>query len=324
MNTNKKAKGQFFTTTNPFDSDLFLKWFNSISNIKNELLLEPFAGSGNIVRMLKDLGFINQWECFDIEPPIINELPIRKQDTLKNYPQGFKVALTNPPYLAKNSATRNNLAFPTTKYDDLYKVCLEAMLCNNKYVAAIIPESFITAGLFHNRLYGVVSLTCKMFEDTNCPVCLALFNDNQTKDFVVYSDNKKIGDYQRIKQRLTKSKNCLNFSFNNPIGEIGMFGVDNTKERSIKFVKGTDIDSNIVKPTSRAITRIDIKNNNTNINYQLLINNANKVLNQYRDNTCDIFLTAFKGLRKDNKYRRRLDYQNAKTILNIAYEETYG
>lgn len=324
MNVNKKTKGQFFTITNPFDSDFFLKWFNNIPNIKNELLLEPFAGSGNIVRMLQTIGLKNQWKCFDIEPLTIKGLPIKEQDILKNYPKGFSVAITNPPYLAKNSATRNNLPFPETKYDDLYKVCLETMLNNNKYVAAIIPESFITQGLFHNRLYGVVSLTCKMFKDTDCPVCLALFNDNKTKDFVIYSDNKKIGHYQQIKQSLTRSKNSLNLSFNNPKGEIGLFGIDNTKESSIKFVIGNCIKPNIVKPTSRAITRIGIDTNNTNINYKLLVEIANKVLNEYREGTYDLFLTAFKGLRKDNRYRRRLDYKNAKKILDIAYEEIYG
>ncbi len=324
MNVNKKAKGQFFTITNPFDNDLFLEWFKNIPNIKNELLLEPFAGSGNIVRMLQDIDFKNQWKCFDIEPIKTKSFQIKKQDTLKNYPKGFSVAITNPPYLAKNSATRNNLPFPETKYDDLYKVCLETMLNNNKYVVAIIPESFITQGLFHNRLYGVVSLTCKMFEDTDCPVCLALFNDNETKDFVIYSDNKEIGYYQQIKQSLAQPKNSLNLSFNNPKGEIGLFGVDNTKESSIKFVHGDCIESNIVKPTSRAITRIGLDTNNTNINYTLFINSANKILNEYRESTYDLFLTAFKGLRKDNRYRRRLDYQNAKKILDIAYEEIYG
>lgn len=321
MRINKIPMGQFFTTTNPFDNDLFSEWFNNIPNIKNELLLEPFAGSGNIVRMLQTRGLKNQWKCFDIEPPSIKELLIKKQDTLKNYPKDFSVAITNPPYLAKNSATRNNLPFPTTKYDDLYKVCLETMLNNNKYVAAIIPESFINQGLFNNRLYGVISLTFKMFDDTDCPVCLALFNDWNSDDFLIYSDDKEIGYYQQIKQSLPKPKNPLNLSFNNPQGEIGLFCVDNTKESSIKFVMGDCIEPSIIKPTSRSITRISIDTNNTDINYQLLIDNANKILNEYRDSTCDIFLTAFKGLRKDNRYRRRLDYRNAKRILNIAYEQ---
>lgn len=324
MNTNKKAKGQFFTITNPFDNDLFREWVGNIPNIKNELLLEPFAGSGNIVRMIKDLGLKNQWQCFDIEPLTIKEFPIKAQDTLKNYPKGFNVAITNPPYLAKNSATRNNLAFPTTKYDDLYKVCLETMLNNNKYIAAIIPESFITAGLFHDRLHSVISLTYKMFDDTDCPVCLALFNEDKTKDFVIYSDNKEIGYYQQIKQSLTKPKHSLSLSFNNPTGKIGLLGVDNTRENSIKFVLGRSIEPNMVKPTSRAITRIGIKGNNANIDYNLLIEKANKVLNKYRTSTSDLFLTSFKGLRKDNRYRRRLDYKNAKKILNIAHEEIYG
>jgi hypothetical protein len=324
MNVNKKLKGQFFTTTNPFANKLFLKWFNNIPNIKNELLLEPFAGSGNITKMLQNVGLKNQWKCFDIEPSTTKDLPIKQQDTLKKYPKGFNVALTNPPYLAKNSATRDNLPFPKTKYDDLYKFCLETMLSNNKYVAAIIPESFITQGLFHNRLYGVVSLTYKMFDDTDCPVCLALFNPGKSKDFLIYSDNKELGYYQQIKQTSINPQKSLNLTFNDPTGAIGLFGVDNTKENSIKFVLGDSIDSNTIKPTSRAITRISINSSNANIDYNLLVNNANEILNKHRESTFDLFFTAFKGLRKDRKYRRRLDYKNAKNILTIAYEKIYG
>ena len=41
--TQKKETGQFYTITNPFDNWYFKVWFNSI---KDEVVLEPFAGFG--------------------------------------------------------------------------------------------------------------------------------------------------------------------------------------------------------------------------------------------------------------------------------------
>ena len=43
------------------------------------------------------------------------------------------------------------------------------------------------------------------------------------------------------------------------------------------------------------------------------------MLNDFRRETYDIFLTPFKGLRKDFRYRRRLDYALARNIVNYVY-----
>ena len=51
---NKRLFGQYFTITNPFETVGFYKWFNSIPNYENEMILEPFAGGNNIPRMIKD------------------------------------------------------------------------------------------------------------------------------------------------------------------------------------------------------------------------------------------------------------------------------
>lgn len=65
-NLEKKILGQFFTTTNPFSVDIFHEWFSLIPENKKEILLEPFAGANNIVKMIKDLGYTYNWHCFDI------------------------------------------------------------------------------------------------------------------------------------------------------------------------------------------------------------------------------------------------------------------
>lgn len=321
-------KGQFFTITNPFLHDLFYKWSDTIPNFKSKEILEPFAGCNNIVDMIDGIGFNNNWKCFDIDPEckILTEdskFQVETRDTLNNFPTEYEVVITNPPYLAKNSATRSGLSFPDSKYDDLYKIAVDKMLLHSKYIAAIIPESFITQELFHNRLYGVVSLTMRMFEDTDCPVCLALFVPEENKknidDFLIYSGDRKVGTYLEMQRHLKNPSKKLNYVFNDPKGVIGLYAIDDSKTDSIKFVKGETIDSKSIKDSSRSITRISIPDNNINID--ALIERANSILSEHRKNTSDLFLTPFKGLRKDGKYRRRLDFKNAKRILNLAYME---
>ena len=328
----KKLNGQFFTVTNPFVSNSFYLWFESIPKEKRKIIIEPFAGSNNIVKMINDLKLADiKWYCYDILPPDYNAVPevnVIKLDTIENFPSisNAYIAITNPPYLAKNSATRSGLPFKYNEYDDLYKKCLEVMLKNCEYVGAIIPESFITANLFHNRLKTVISLTCKMFDDTDCPVCLALFSPENEIDnehgFEIFrqGDITRIGTFKELDALSIKCDyNKKNWVFNDKKGDIGILCCDNTKTASIKFVKGCEIDPECIKVSSRAKTRIS--GLPENINLDEFINKCNSILNKYRLSTKDVFLTSFKGLRDDKMYRRRLDFETAKNIMGFALKE---
>ena len=124
---NKILNGQFFTITSPFNHDLFFRWYELIENVESEIFIEPFAGSNNIIKMIEELDLPQSkgWKTYDIDPPSYNAVPefnVFKQDTIEDFPKGHKVGITNPPYLAKNSATRRNMPFPDTEFDDLYKL----------------------------------------------------------------------------------------------------------------------------------------------------------------------------------------------------------
>lgn len=330
-NDKKKENGQFFTITNPFNLKIFKKWFNLVYN--NETILEPFAGSNNIVKLVNDVYDKINFNSFDIDTTFENRYPdvkIKKRDTIKNFPKGYKIVITNPPYLAKNSATRNGLYYPETKYDDIYKYALEIMLKNVDNVAAIIPESFITSGLFIDRLYAVASLTTKMFNDTECPVCLAMFIKNKQKidldenNFYLYHMDEKVGEYKKILNNLNlflSNKEYTMWKFNDVNGNIGIKCVDNTKEPTIYFLEGMKIEKKNIKVSSRALTRVS--GLPRNIKKERFINKCNNIINEYRKETKDVFLTSFKGLREDNCYRRRLDFNTAKKIMNKALEELY-
>lgn len=315
----KRTLGQYFTVGNPFELTPFKQWFNSIPNLDNEIILEPFAGSNNIPRLL-NIG--NQFACFDIDVSYENTYPkfeIVANDSIKNYPLGFNVVVTNPPYLGKSSASRLNLTYEYPEYDDLYKKCLEVMLQNSKYIAAIIPESFITAKIFTERLVTVISLPCKLFTDTDCPVCLALFSPEESLDFSIYSLNTFIGTYSKLRDFIPCSSLNLDLKFNNPEGELGIKCVDSTSSPDIQFVEGNTIPSASIKVSSRSSTRVKCDFGIT----PEFIKACNDILNTFRENTYDVFMTSFKGLRKDGMYRRRLDFDMARRIINMAYERLY-
>lgn len=331
---NKKIQhGQYFTRANPFILVPFKKWFSFLP--QNPKLLEPFSGSNNLVKMIYEIFGDIKWESFDIDPPKENFFPdvtIKRRDTILNMPNGFGAIITNPPYLAKNSSTRKGLSWHRdNKYDDLYKFCLEKMLENYDFVAAIIPESFIVSGLFHSKLFGVISLTQNMFTDTDCPVCIAMFVSKKIKnqenlrvnDFKIWQMDKFLGTYNELlnvynTKLAIDDDRKMKFVFNDKNGILGLRGVDNTNTNSIRFVLGSEINPDDIKTTSRAITRIGVSLKLNKKETEKIIARSNDLLKEYREETQDVFMTAFKGLRKDGKYRRRLDFETAEKILNQA------
>lgn len=327
---NKILNGQFFTITSPFNHDLFFRWYELIENVESEIFIEPFAGSNNIIKMIEELNLPQPkgWKAYDIDPPSYNVVPefnVFKRDTIEDFPKGHKVGITNPPYLAKNSATRRNMPFPDTELDDLYKLSLQVMLEHLEYVAAIIPESFITQDKLMGRLYGVISLNEKMFEDTSVPVCLALFTPDLLVDFEVYRGDLKLGMYKDLKKELNLFK--LNtdtikkkWKFNDINGEIGLRAIDSTSGPSIEFIKVDNVDKSKIKHSSRSLTVISGIKFNNELELESFLNTCNKLLNSYRDKTQDVFMTSFKGLRDDMKYRRRLSFAEARILLDKAYE----
>jgi hypothetical protein len=64
-----------------------------------------------------------------------------------------------------------------------------------------------------------------------------------------------------------------------------------------------------VSSSCRSITKIKVSK-------KVKIEQLNAVLNDFRQQTSDVFLTAFKGLRRDGMYRRRLDFGLARKIIN--------
>jgi hypothetical protein len=301
--TSKRSQGQYFTTFNPFDHPGFLEWAK-LCNLRQQTILEPFAGSNNLIQMLVDLELCISHKSYDIEPQMRT---IEKRDTLHDFPSDFSVCITNPPYIAKNSATRRMLPYPDTHFADLYLFALDLCLKHCDFVAAIIPASFINSELFRDRLHSYILLENRMFVDTDCPVCLALFIP-KSSDIMIYTSDFS-GLYSELEKKLPKVIHEYKLVFNAPEGELGLIAIDDIYKPSIRFVHGNEIPAKSVKYSSRSITRIA----GVSSRYVDALNNRLKV---FRAETHDIFLTPFKGLRKDGRYRRRLHFSLASRLIN--------
>ncbi len=307
----KRSRGQYFTVGNPFGLRVFRRWADK-AGLRDGCLLEPFAGANHIVDALRDMELCNAFASFDIDP---QNKYVRKRDTIKNFPKDFDVCITNPPWLARNSATRRGLPYPVSEYDDLYKHCLSLCLDNCAYVAAIIPASFLQTGLFQRRLSSYTLLHKILFEDTENPVCLALFAAKENARVDLYYDDTRIGTLKKMHAALPKPKHDRSVRFNDPQGQLGFISFDDTEKPTIRFCEVGEIAGHEIKVSSRFITRIS---GDFSMATSKLINRLNRSIATFRNDTRDVFLTPFKGMRKDGYYRRRMEFALARGFINAV------
>jgi len=292
---NKQLLGQFYTTSDPFaGSDAFSLW-NSLRP-RGVKILEPFAGAGLLYSYLDE-----EWVGYDIDPKIDG---IIKQDTIANFPTGFEVCITNPPYLAKTTISRQKLNV-SIQYQDLYLDCLELMLNHCDYVAAIIPSTYYNTNLFQDRLIAWDKLDREIFSDTDVPVGVAYFAPN-SKGASLYVNGKQ------IKENPPQNVSS-NISFNDENGNYVLCAIDTTKGRNIHI--HNDIDNfdreKYLKHTSR----------NYSLFYspkEINIDKINSFINEWRDETNDFYLTSFKSTMNSGIYRKRMNFNILKWIISVC------
>lgn len=284
--SSKHELGQYYTTTNPFKGDAFVEW-EELSGLGDSTILEPFAGAGNIFEFFPDQTFVG----YDIEP---NNDGIVQRDTLQNFPTGYKTCITNPPYLAKNSISRNKLDVKI-KYEDLYLDCLEKMLENCDYVAAIIPSTFYNTGLFRNRLFAWDKHDYQLFSDTDTPAGVAYFVPENTNTNI-YVNGEKI-------EHWTASSKNSELKFNVSNGNYIFNAIDKTGSENIG-----------IEPVNNSFDR-DKFLKNTSRNYSLFYSPTeldcdlvNENINEWRKTTKDFYLTSFKSMMRAGKYRKRMGF----------------
>jgi hypothetical protein len=214
--------------------------------------------------------------------------------------------------------------------DDLFKLAIEQTLAKYDDSIWIVPESGIQdlGDLPHwkNKLHSVTILEGNPFDDTEHPVCVMIFSASNPLN-EVWKNDTLLGDYNQLRsahnQTAQNSSKLTPMRFNAPEGTLGYRAVDGTREDGsmrIKFCRGEDLeyDRSNIKVSSRHLTYIEIE-----LEGDLLddvIADANRIIDNYREATHDVFLTAFMGNTKTGERRRRLDYKLARKIFNEAYQ----
>ena len=320
----KKIKlGQFNTK-----SDLWLKpqVIEFIKASKSKIAYDPFAGAGDLLIAVREKLEFRSLLGLDIDETLDWEI----NDSLLNIPK-FKGAIivTNPPYIAKQSASRKGIDlskyFSTTSYDDVYLLALDKMLEAQDYVVAIIPESFINSNYKQKgRLCSITILEENPFEDTENPVCVACFNGKLKNydEINIYKNETLVGTLDEIYNIRIEPKNNIKITFNTLSGWLGLRAIDSTddiKTINFDFKENIKYDwANRIKTSSRHLSLIDIGISEEK--KKQFINECNKIIQEIRKKSSDVLLTPFKGNTKSGKRRRRLDFRLARAIMETAYE----
>ena len=313
---------QFYTLKNVFKNKVFIEWFNKHNLIK-ECILEPFAGSNNIISLLKEIYPQIDSKSFDIDPK--NE-DVQYNDSILNFPKGYKACISNPPYLASTVSSRKNIeqSFYVSKHEDLYQACLNLALGNCQYIAMIIPASYLQSNkLGFNRLSHLIYLEQEnLFEDTSHPCCLILI-DNERKfpqdvDFKIYSNEKYLGSYKNLFGYLDNT--LIKFKINHfkNEGNVLLHKIDSSNDR-IKFYKTSEIENKDYNYRSWGKFYINLEESDLN-NF---IYYCNLELKKYREYSKDIELTPFKGMNKINKFRRRIENKKIDQLVNKVLLENF-
>ena len=324
----KTLLGQFFTK-----DELWLKpqIVDFIKSTGCHTAFDPFAGGGHLLEVAKKLG-LKKTIGYDID----DNLGWTKNDSLISIPHisDDTIIITNPPYLSNYSAARKGIIgqvkkyFDSTTYDDLYLLALDNMLKSQKYIVAIIPETFINSNFKKkNYLHSITILEENPFDDTDTPVIVACF-DGKYKNFFnisIYKNQTKVIDLGTLEESRLQPKNNVDMDFNNKNGWLAVRCVDTTNPNDkLRFDRKENISYNWekgIKVSSRLLTLIDV---NVPINKRdAFIKKCNTLLSQLRINTNDIIFSPFKGNMKNGHRRRRLDFKTCRAIIEIVYMQMF-
>ena len=327
MDSKKIKLGQFFTK-----ATLWLKpqVKEFIKQSGCTIAYDPFAGGGDLLRAAADILGFNNTKGLDID----DTLNWGINDSLLNIPSiDNAIIITNPPYIAKQSASRKKIDlskyFSTSIYDDVYLIALDKMLDAQKNVVAIIPESFINSSFKQkNKIHSITILEENPFEDTENPVCVVCFDgvDKDFNDIKVYKNETLINTLRQIQDIRIEPNNSIDITFNTLQGWLGLRAIDSTDDKtfiSFDYKENFKYDwEHRIKESSRHFSLINIEIPKDK--RKQFIEKCNDVLNKIRIDSSDILLTPFKGNTKKGVRRRRLDFRLARAIMEIAYNSIFG
>ena len=293
----KQILGQYFSTSNVFNSEPLKVWTDTIPHWEHRKILEPFAGGCDILNYFPN----HEFSCYDIDPKMEG---IEYRDSIKDFPEGSSVCITNPPYLAKNSISRKGVDV-TLKYADMYLDALEQCLEHCKWVAAIIPSTFIGLPQFKDRCIAIDKIDRIAFSDTTNPVCVAYFTERKTPIILTYVNGRRI----HLNGHNTPCYSDKNIEFNVADGNYVLTGIDSSKNN---ISISSDVENFDRKKYLKFTSRNYVLFKSDNLN----VDRVNEYIKQWRNETGDYFLTAFKSpVGGKEYYRKRISFKQLKWII---------
>jgi hypothetical protein len=322
VNIQKVRYGAFFTKSSSW---LTSSIRSAIESTKIKSFADPFAGEGDLLKHCLE-NFGGEIHGYDID----ESLQWETNDSLLSIPPSRRfLCISNPPFLAKNSARRKSMwslvghYFENSGRSDLYEIALDRCLNSFKHVVIILPETFLHSSYSKERCQQIVILQDNPFLDTTFPVCVTYWSPETTSDPAIYVDDKYIMTYNEmmmIRKGVSRSRRVV---FNDPGGNIGLRAVDGTESSvRLKFIPGGEFDypRDSIKVSSRAMTYISIPELSTPLDVERFCINANIILENYRKESSDIIFAGFKGNNNNGIRRRRLDYALARKIAIEALD----
>lgn len=324
----KRALGQFFTK-----GELWLRpqVFDFIKLAGCDVAYDPFAGEGDLLTTMVERCGFREVVGLDID----KKLKWRQNDSLLEIPHvSDAIIITNPPYLTNYSAARKGLGgdlrkyFDTTDYTDLYMLALDKMLEAQRYVVAIVPETFINSRYRQKKLlHNITILEDNPFDDTENPVVVACFDgrEKSLSEVKVYKNDEFVNSLGTIERLRIRPKGSVEMTFNDPAGWLAVRCVDTTNPNNmIRFDMKENIDydwEHRIKVSSRLLTLVDLDVPESD--RVRFVGRCNSLLLELRRETSDIILSPFKGNMKNGRRRRRLDFMTCRAIIERAYTAMY-
>jgi hypothetical protein len=309
--TKKIELGQFFTKK---DTWLRPHIQQFIAGVNFNKIIDPFAGGGHLLKVFENVFEV---DGYDIDATL--SWPIN--DGLKGIPSHpDDLCITNPPYLAKTTATRFKRSgtfqyfklFP--QFDDLYLMGLEQCFKSFPYGVGIIPETYLLHPKKSKRIISATILEENPFDDTDFPVVIVCWGPEEQNDYDIYKNDTLLGTYKSLMSKIPANKKFEKslVKFNDVNGNLGIMCIDKgVNIGGIKFTTPDQI-TGAIKGSSRTATKVLIT---ASVDIDQLIAACNVILSKYRADTFDVFMAPFKGNDQQGLRRRRLDFTTARLII---------
>ena len=225
----------------------------------------------------------------------------------------------SPPYLAKTVVSRKKLPVQLI-HEDMYLDALQLMLDNCEYVAAIIPSTFWNQRLFKDRLYAWDKFDMQLFSDTDAPAGVAYFVPHKVEHTRTFVNGEEIV----LTSDNTPIKTDFPVRFNpRDLAPILVNGIDTNTQNNIhlRMLQDDDVPSLVNSAGERKSTNRNHFPIESTIVKETDLPAINAMIDQWRHETKDFFLTSFKSPMASGKYRKRISFLEVRWLLDRFYRD---